>query len=164
MSGYTDESLNSVARLSRASPARCSMAWSWVSMGLAATLVTRRQLMVTREPMMGEVSMVMCTEILMPRRAPWCIRPPPVYRRSAAREPPPRAAFCMVPPYFICSSKPILFLKASCCIARRRSKALCFCATFSSIVSSKGRIRAFLDCATATGTVAPHNACYMLMV
>ena len=70
MSGYTDESLNSEARLSRASPARCSMAWSWVSMGLAATLVTRRQLMVTREPMMGEVSMVMCTGILMPRRAP----------------------------------------------------------------------------------------------
>ena len=70
MSGYTDESLNSVTRLSRASPARCSMAWSWVSMGLAVTLVTRRQLMVTREPMMGEVSMVMCTGILMPRRAP----------------------------------------------------------------------------------------------
>ena len=70
MSGYTDESLNSVTRLSRASPARCSMAWSWVSMGLAATLVTRRQLMVTRELMMGEVSMVMCTEILMHRRAP----------------------------------------------------------------------------------------------
>ena len=62
MSGYTDESLNSDTRLSRASPARCSMAWTWVSMGLAATLVTRTQLMVT---MMGEVSMVMCTEILM---------------------------------------------------------------------------------------------------
>ena len=62
MSGYTDESLNSDTRLSRASPARCSMASSWVSMGLAATLVTRTQLMVT---MMGEVSMVMCTEILM---------------------------------------------------------------------------------------------------
>ena len=71
MSGYTDESLNSVTRLSRASPALCSMAWSWVSMGLAVTLVTRRQLMVTRVLMMGErVSMVMCTEILMPRRAP----------------------------------------------------------------------------------------------
>ena len=62
MSGYTDESLNSDTRLSRASPARCSMASSWVSIGLAATLVTRTQLMVT---MMGEVSMVMCTEILM---------------------------------------------------------------------------------------------------
>ena len=70
MSGYTDESLNSDTRLSRASPAaRCSMA-SWVSMGLAATLVTRtQQLMVTRL-MMGEVSMVMCTEILMPLVTP----------------------------------------------------------------------------------------------
>ena len=69
MSGYTDESLNSDTRLSRASPAaRCSMA-SWVSMGLAATLVTRtQQLMVTR--LMGEVSMVMCTEILMPLVTP----------------------------------------------------------------------------------------------
>ena len=69
MSGYTDESLNSDTRLSRASPAAlCSMASSWVSMGLAVTLcVTRTQLMVTRAPvMMGEVSMVMCTEILMP--------------------------------------------------------------------------------------------------
>lgn len=70
MSGYTDESLNSDTRLSRASPAAalCSMASSWVSMGLAATLVTRtQQLMVT---MMGEVSMVMCTEILMPLVTP----------------------------------------------------------------------------------------------
>ena len=67
MSGYTDESLNSDTRLSRASPARCSMASSWVSMGLAATLVTRTQLMVT---MMGEVSMVMCTEILMLHTTP----------------------------------------------------------------------------------------------
>ena len=67
MSGYTDESLNSDTRLSRASPARCSMASSWVSMGLAATLVTRTQLMVT---MRGEVSMVMCTEILMLHTTP----------------------------------------------------------------------------------------------
>ena len=67
MSGYTDESLNSDTRLSRASPARCSMASSWVSIGLAATLVTRTQLMVT---MMGEVSMVMCTEILMLHTTP----------------------------------------------------------------------------------------------
>ena len=67
MSGYTDESLNSDTRLSRASPARCSMASSWVSMGLAATLVTRTQLMVT---MIGEVSMVMCTEILMLHTTP----------------------------------------------------------------------------------------------
>ena len=67
MSGYTDESLNSDTRLSRASPALCSMASSWVSMGLAATLVTRTQLMVT---MMGEVSMVMCTEILMLHTTP----------------------------------------------------------------------------------------------
>ena len=69
MSGYTDESLNSDTRLSRASPARCSMAWSWVSMGLAAALVTRRLAMVTRV-MMEEVSMVMCTGILMLRLAP----------------------------------------------------------------------------------------------
>ena len=63
MSGYTDESRNSATRLSRASPApaRCSRASSWVSMGLAVTLVTRRQV-VTR---VMEVSMVMCAEILM---------------------------------------------------------------------------------------------------